>query len=51
MYAAVPRPHGSPGSIDAPGTVRRIVGYARPYRGAIAVFLVLVVLDAFATAA
>jgi ATP-binding cassette, subfamily B, bacterial len=30
----------------APGTVRRIVGYARPYRRSIAAFLVTVVLDA-----
>lgn len=35
----------------APGTVRRIVGFARPYRAAIAVFLGLVVLDALAGAA
>jgi ATP-binding cassette subfamily B protein len=31
----------------APGTRRRILGYARPYRRQIAVFLTLVVLDAF----
>lgn len=30
----------------APGTVRRISGYARPYRGVISGFLVLTVLDA-----
>ena len=30
----------------APGTVRRVLGFAQPYRGRIAVFLVLVVLDA-----
>ena len=29
-----------------PGTTRRIVGFARPYRGSIAAFLVTVVLDA-----
>jgi ATP-binding cassette, subfamily B, bacterial len=33
----------------APGTRRRVLGYARPYRGLIGVFLVLVVLDAFLT--
>jgi len=30
----------------APGTVRRVMGYAAPYKGRIAVFLALVVLDA-----
>ncbi len=30
----------------APGTIPRIAGFARPYRGQISVFLVLVVLDA-----
>ena len=30
----------------APGTTRRVVGYARPYRRQIIVFLVLVVIDA-----
>ncbi len=30
----------------APGTVRRVLGYARPYRAQIAVFLVLVVVSA-----
>jgi ATP-binding cassette, subfamily B, bacterial len=35
----------------APGTIRRILGFARPYRAAIAIFLVLVVLDALAGAA
>ena len=34
-----------------PGTIRRIVGFARPYRGAMAVFLVLVIVDALAGAA
>jgi ATP-binding cassette subfamily B protein len=34
-----------------PGTVRRILGFARPYRTAIAVFLALVVVDALAGAA
>jgi ATP-binding cassette subfamily B protein len=29
-----------------PGIVRRIAGFARPYRGALAVFLVLIVIDA-----
>ena len=35
----------------APGTVRRILGFARPYRTAIVLFLGLVVLDALAGAA
>ncbi|MGH2540700.1 MAG: ABC transporter ATP-binding protein, partial [Actinomycetota bacterium] len=35
----------------APGTLRRILGFAKPYRTAIAVFLGLVVLDALAGAA
>ena len=35
----------------APGTLRRIAAFARPYRGWIAVFLVLVVLEALAGAA
>jgi ATP-binding cassette subfamily B protein len=35
----------------APGTIRRIVAFARPYRRWIAVFLALVVLDALAGAA
>jgi ATP-binding cassette subfamily B protein len=35
----------------APGTLRRIGGFARPYRRLIALFLVLVVVDAVATAA
>ena len=35
----------------APGTVRRIIGFARPYRRAIAIFLGLVVVDALAGAA
>jgi ATP-binding cassette subfamily B protein len=35
----------------APGTLRRIGGFARPYRRLIALFLVLVVIDAVATAA
>jgi ATP-binding cassette subfamily B protein len=30
----------------APGTIRRIASYARPYRGAISLFLVLTVIDA-----
>jgi ATP-binding cassette subfamily B protein len=30
----------------APGTVRRVIGYARPYKSLIALFLVLVILDA-----
>ena len=34
-----------------PGTLRRIAGFARPYRTAIAVFLALVVVDALAGAA
>lgn len=34
-----------------PGTVRRILGFARPYRAALAVFLALIVLDALAGAA
>jgi ATP-binding cassette, subfamily B, bacterial len=29
-----------------PGIVRRIAGFARPYRGALAVFLVLIIIDA-----
>ncbi len=29
----------------APGTIRRVVGFARPYRGALAVFLVLTVIS------
>lgn len=35
----------------APGTIRRIVGFARPYRLAIGAFLVLIVVDAAAGAA
>jgi len=35
----------------APGTIRRILGFARPYRAAIGVFLALIVLDALASAA
>ncbi|MFI7589020.1 ABC transporter ATP-binding protein [Spongisporangium articulatum] len=35
----------------APGTRRRILGFARPYRTRIAVFLALVVFDAFLTVA
>ena len=35
----------------APGTIRRIGGFARPYRRAIAIFLVLIVIDAVAGAA
>jgi ATP-binding cassette subfamily B protein len=35
----------------APGTVRRILGFARPYRAAISVFLALIVLDALTSAA
>ncbi len=35
----------------APGTIRRIMGFARPYRVAIGLFLVLIVLDAVAGAA
>ncbi len=35
----------------APGTIRRILGFARPYRVAIALFLILIVLDAAAGAA
>jgi len=35
----------------APGTIRRIAGFARPYRGLIALFLGLVVVDAVAGAA
>ncbi len=34
-----------------PGTIRRILGFARPYRGALAVFLGLIILDALAGAA
>ena len=30
----------------APGTARRVIGYARPYKSLIALFLVLVILDA-----
>ena len=30
----------------APGTARRVIGYARPYKSLIVLFLVLVVLDA-----
>ena len=33
------------------GLVRRILGFARPYRGMLGVFLVLIILDAFVTAA
>jgi ATP-binding cassette, subfamily B, bacterial len=33
----------------APGTRRRVLGYAGPYRGLISVFLALVVVDAFLT--
>ena len=33
-----------------PGTVRRMMGYARPYKKLIVVFLVLVVLDAIVAA-
>ncbi|MAT04763.1 MAG: ABC transporter [Acidimicrobiaceae bacterium] len=35
----------------APGTIRRILGFARPYRLAIGLFLLLIVLDAAAGAA
>ena len=35
----------------APGTLRRIAGFAWPYRGAIAAFLALIVVDALAGAA
>lgn len=35
----------------APGTLRRIAGFARPYRGLLAVFLALVVVEALAGAA
>ncbi|WP_100422937.1 ABC transporter ATP-binding protein [Sediminihabitans luteus] len=35
----------------APGTLRRVVAFARPYRGELAVFLVLIALDAAAGAA
>ena len=35
----------------APGTIRRIMGFARPYRLAIGLFLALIVLDAAAGAA
>jgi ATP-binding cassette subfamily B protein len=35
----------------APGTIRRILGFARPYRVAIGLFLLLIVLDAAAGAA
>ena len=35
----------------APGTIRRIGGFAKPYRRAIAIFLVLIVIDAVAGAA
>jgi ATP-binding cassette, subfamily B, bacterial len=35
----------------APGTIRRIAGYARPYRAAISFFLVLTVFDALLVAA
>jgi ATP-binding cassette subfamily B protein len=33
-----------------PGIVRRIAGFAKPYRGALAVFLVLIVVDAIVSA-
>ncbi len=35
----------------APGTLRRVAGFARPYRRAIAIFLALIVLDALTGAA
>ncbi|MET0908318.1 MAG: ABC transporter ATP-binding protein, partial [Ilumatobacteraceae bacterium] len=35
----------------APGTIRRVMGFARPYRVAIGLFLLLIVLDAVAGAA
>ena len=35
----------------APGTIRRILGFARPYRRQLAVFLALVMLDALLGAA
>ena len=34
-----------------PGTVRRIIRFARPYRGSLAIFLALIILDAVITAA
>ncbi len=35
----------------APGTIRRVIGFARPYRVAIGLFLILIILDAAAGAA
>jgi ATP-binding cassette subfamily B protein len=35
----------------APGTIRRIIGFARPYRGWLVAFLALIVVDALAGAA
>src|SRR5690606_1087663 len=58
-----PRPLGGPGMRSfardrpvarhrlAPGTLRRIAGFARPYRAQLAVFLALVLLDALLGAA
>ncbi len=51
MMHSLTRDKSSAGKRLEPGTTRRVLGYARPFRGLITVFLTLVVFDALLTVA